>query len=154
MAVKIPRTDGRRHESNELLLGNQHDAQAKIIDLEIRIAAEAIRNTAVLGTAEPTATADDVQLAFRAERIHDAVTVSIRQDFVLPFAGVETPFPNIARHVIQTELVCELHADWLRADVRVLRMPCDIVDDITAAVREMLSAFSAASGELPLRFGG
>ena len=60
MAVKIPRTDDQRHESNELLLGYQHDAQAKIVDLEIRVAAEAIRDTAVLGAAEPTAAADDV----------------------------------------------------------------------------------------------
>ncbi len=73
---------------NELLLGNQHDAKAKIVDLEIRVATETIRNTAVLGAAEPAAAADDVQLAFRAKRIHDTVAIGVRQDFALPFAGI------------------------------------------------------------------
>ena len=137
-----------------LLLGDKHDAQAKIVDLEIRVAAEAVGDSAVLRAAEPAAATDDVKLAFRADRIHDAVAIRIRDDFVLPFAGVDAPFPNVARHVVQAELIGEFQSYWLRADVGIFRMPCDVVDDVAAAVRIVLGEFSAAGCEFPLRFGG
>ena len=64
------------------------------------MATKAIGDTAILGTAEPATAANDVEVAFRADRIHDAVAIGLSQDFVFPFAGIKTPFPDIACHVI------------------------------------------------------
>lgn len=67
---------------------------------------------------------------------------------------VLAPFPHIAAHVEQTQLVGCFGADGMGGGAAVIAVPCYITEFVAARVFVTLAAVPAASGVLPFGLGG
>lgn len=69
--------------------------------------------------------------------------------------NVPDPFPDVAGHIVQIQLVRFFTADGLGSDRSVVHeMPGNFVDIVASAVDIAVGVVAAASSEFPFRFGG
>lgn len=136
------------NSTNRKSLLGEDKAQASAAARDLGRDAVPVRGAAAPQTADTAATAVH---AVRPTDCASRIGLGVAAVTAIP---VLTPFPNVARHVVDAEFVGLFGFHGVRLAEAVARVPCHVVDTAASAVLCVAALVAAAGSKFPFRFGG
>ena len=123
--------------------GTEEEAKATVVEAEVRVEPEAIGEPTVARTAiVATATQDTFKTTVRTDRVGDG-----RGRIVAVPIG--TPLPDVARHVVETELIGGVLGDRMGLIVAIAIVPSDIVDVVRTGILVAFGEVTTTGSKFP-----